>query len=88
MMSDLMNLPNIGSKLAAELLKVGIDTPEMLVALGSVETMLRITRERPHTGYNLLYALEGAIRGVRWHSLPRKELIHLRTEYDRRRLKF
>lgn len=87
-MTDLTKLPNIGEKLAGDLRRAGITTTKMLMTLGSVEAAIRITKGRPHTGYNLLYALEGAIRGVRWHSLPRELLIRLRAEYDRQLSKF
>jgi len=84
-MTDLTTLPNIGDKLADELLRVGITSAEQLVELGSVEAALRITRGRAHTGYNLLYALEGAIRDVRWHALSKEHRARVRAEYDERR---
>ena len=65
-MTELTTRPNIGDKLAHELRSVGITSAEQLVELGSVEAAVRITRGRAHSGYNLLYALEGAIRAVRW----------------------
>ena len=84
-MTDLTTLPNIGDKLADELRRVGITSAEQLVELGSVEAAVRITRGRAHTGYNLLYALEGAIRAVRWHSLRKEDRARVRAEYDDRR---
>jgi len=83
-MTDLTTLPNIGDKLAAELQRVGITSVEQLVELGSVKAAVRITRGRAHTGYNMLYALEGAIRGVRWHSLSKEDRARVRSEYDDR----
>ena len=83
-MTDLTTLPNIGDKLADELRRVGITSAEQLVELGSVEAAVRITRGRAHTGYNLLYALEGAIRAVRWHSLRKEARSRVRSEYDNR----
>ena len=84
-MTDPTTLPNIGDKLADRLRQVGITSAEQLVALGSVEAALQITRGRPHTGYNLLYALEGAVRGVRWHAIPKIDRARVRAEYDERR---
>ena len=81
-MSDLKNLPNISDKVADELHRVGINSSEHLFKLGSVKAFCQITRNHPLTGYNLLYALEGAIRGVRWHSLDREHLNRIRKEYD------
>lgn len=83
-MTDLTTMPNIGDKLAAELQRVAITSAEQLVELGSVEAAARITRGRPHTGYNMLYALEGAIRGVRWHSISKEDRSRVRAEYDDR----
>ena len=83
-MTDLTTLPNIGDKLTDELQRVGITSAEQLVELGSVKAAVRITRGRAHTGYNMLYALEGAIRGVRWHSLSKEDRARVRAEYDDR----
>ncbi|MDH3456969.1 MAG: TfoX/Sxy family protein [Gemmatimonadota bacterium] len=83
-MTNLTALPNIGDKLAAELQREGITSAEQLVKLGSVEVAVRITRGRAHTGYNLLYALEGAVRAVPWHALPKEDRARIRAEYDDR----
>lgn len=82
--SDLKSLPNIGVRLDTLLKKAGINTHQQLKTLGSVETVLRITGGKPLIGYNMLYAIEGAIRGVRWHGIPKDELRLLREQYDRR----
>jgi len=84
-MPELTDYPNVGDKLASELQRAGIATYDRLVQLGAVEAALRITRGRPHTGYNLLYALEGAIRGIRWHAIAKADRAALKAEYDRRR---
>lgn len=83
-MSDLTTYPNIGEKLAAELRRVGIDTYEILSEVGSVEAAYRIAGAKPLTRYNFLYALEGAIKGVRWHALSREERARVKADYDRR----
>lgn len=82
--AELTACPNIGEKLAAELRRVGIDTFEILSELGSVEAAYRIAGGKPVTGYNFLYALEGAIKGVRWHALSREERARVKADYDRR----
>ena len=84
-MTDLTKLPNIGEKLAKELSKAGITTAGQLSKLGSVQTALLITRGKTHTGYNLLYALEGAILGKRWHSIDKEHLKKIKKEYDQQR---
>ncbi len=68
-MGKLVVLPNIGVKLEEQLIVAGIETPEQLRALGSHEAWLRLRRMDPTVSLTRLYALEGAVRGVRWHLL-------------------
>ena len=78
----LTDLPNVGVVLAERLQRAGIRTPAELKAIGSVPALLRVravmTGDTPCA--SMLYALEGAIRGVRWHAIPEAE----RTELWRR----
>jgi DNA transformation protein len=82
---DLSELPNIGATLSSELEKAGIASYDELVDVGSVEATLRVARGEAEPCYNKLYALEGAIRGVRWHSIPKEERARLKEQYDRAR---
>lgn len=84
-MDDLSALPNIGVTLAGELEMAGIKSYDELVDVGSVEATLRVARGAGEPCYNKLYALEGAIRGVRWHSIPKEERARLKERYDRAR---
>lgn len=68
-MGELMSLPNIGKELERQLYEVGIDTIEDLKKAGSKEAWLRIFSRDPSACIMRLSALEGAIRGVRWHDL-------------------
>lgn len=68
-MSAMTELANIGPKLEAQLAQVGITTPEQLKAAGSRDAWLRIKAIDPSACIMRLSALEGAIRGVRWHDL-------------------
>jgi DNA transformation protein len=72
---SLTDLPNIGKELARCLQAAGITTPYELRRIGSVEAAIRISPRRPSGSScrSALCALEGAIRGVRWHSIPRFE---------------
>jgi len=74
-MESLTQLPNVGPVLAAGLKAAGIATPEALKSLGSVEAIRRIrtsgAEEAPCR--STLSALEGAIRGVRWHDIPKPQ---------------
>jgi DNA transformation protein len=82
-MNVLTDLPNIGNALAETLASAGITSYEDLAALGSVDVALKIRAGLdPGACYNMLYALEGAIRGVRWHTIPKQERDKLRREFD------
>jgi len=79
----LTSLPNIGDVLAEKLAVVGVTGYDDLVSLGSVETMLKIRDGLdPGACYNMLYAIEGAIRGIRWHNIPKGERDQLKREFD------
>ena len=83
----LTDLPNIGEEMARCLLAAGIDSPAELGRIGSVEAARRVSPHRTSgpACRSALCALEGAIRGVRWHSIPREERDALWREYERRR---
>ena len=68
-MGELSTLPNIGAKLEAQLADGGITTIEGLKEVGSREAWLRILANDASACLMRLSALEGAIRGVRWHYL-------------------
>ncbi len=74
-MKALTELPNIGKVLAQKLTEVGINTPDELISTGSENAFIRIRTVDPEACIDMLYALEGAVQGIRWHSLPssRKE---------------
>ena len=64
-------LPNIGPKLAAALRAVGVADAETLRERGS-EAVWRDMREQGlFDDATSLQALEGAVRGMRWHDLDR-----------------
>lgn len=72
-MGELSKLPNISKVNERKLMEAGIETPEQLYAMGSREALLRVrTKVDPEACLSMLYALEGAIRGVRWHDLPKE----------------
>ncbi len=71
-MDNLCDLPNIGQVLERQLNDVGIETAEQLNEIGSREAWMRIRFRDPTACLNRLCALEGAIRGVHWHSLPQE----------------
>lgn len=80
-MDALSEMVNIGAKLEEQLIRAGIDTPEALRAAGSREAWLRIKAFDPSACIMRLSALEGAIRGVRWHNLDEGVKQSLREFY-------
>ena len=82
---DLTKLPNIGPVLARKLADIGISSREDLAAMGSLEAVLRIGHTDPSACCNMLYANEGAIRGVRWHTIPKEDRARLKHLFDQAR---
>lgn len=83
-MGELSKLPNIGKTLEDQLIEVGIQTVPQLEAAGSREAWLKIKAIDPSACYNRLCALEGALRGIRWHDLDtetKAALKHFYTEH-------
>lgn len=81
-MGDLAKLQNIGKVLEQQLQQIGIETPEQLRRTGSKEAWLQIKAVDPSACYNRLCALEGAVQGVRWHTLPDPVKADLKTFYN------
>ena len=81
-MSSLTELPNIGKTLAVKLNLIGIKTEQELKQLGSENAIIKIaTIENSSACINMLYALEGAIQGVRWHELDYNKKQELKDFY-------
>ncbi len=80
-MSELTAMANIGQKLEAQLIEIGITTPDQLVATGSREAWLRIKAIDPSACLMRLSALEGAIQGLRWHHLDDTTKAQLKAFY-------
>jgi DNA transformation protein len=79
---DLTKLPNIGEVLAQKLHEINVHSYDDLIDIGSVEAVLRIVGPDTFGYYNMLYAIEGAIRGIRWHDIPKEDRKALKDEYD------
>lgn len=80
-MNKLSKLQNIGKAVEKQLNDVGINTFDELKGMGSREAWLKIKDIDPSTCLNRLYALEGAILGIRWHNLPEDKKIELKNFY-------
>ena len=78
-MISLTDLPNISKVIADDLQKAGIETAEELKRIESREAFLRI-RQYSDSGACLhkLYALEGAVQGIRWHVLSDEIKVELK----------
>jgi 8-oxo-dGTP diphosphatase len=79
---SLTKLPNIGITLAEHLLSAGIHSPADLTSLGTEEVFKRIQSIMPDACISQLYAIEGAIQGVRWHSIDSARKEELRLFYN------
>jgi DNA transformation protein and related proteins len=65
---------NIGKDTETKLIAAGIDSFEKLAEIGSEQAFLRLQVFDPGACLNLLYGLEGAIEGIKWHELsPEKK---------------
>ena len=69
-MSELSKLSNIGDALEKRLNDVGIHNSHQLFKSGSKAAFVRLHQIDETACFSMLCALEGAIRGIRWHSLP------------------
>lgn len=78
----LSELPNLGSVIVSELKAVGIVTPEHLRETGAVKALYQIRGNSSRGCFNMLYALEGAIQGIRWHNLSKEEKEVLKRDLD------
>jgi DNA transformation protein and related proteins len=81
-MSKLSELPNIGKILARKLIFVGIDSANDLRNTGSESTFIRLRTIDETACINMLYALEGAIQGIRWHGLDETRKEELKNFYN------
>lgn len=75
-------LPNLGKTIEQQLNEVGIETVKQLIEIGSKEAWLRIKAIDDSACINRLYALEGAIEGVRWHNLSEEVKGQLKEFYN------
>lgn len=79
-MNRLSDLPNIGDVLEVQL--KGIETIDDLKEFGSKKAWEKIKLIDDSACINRLYALEGAIQGVRWHSLSNEVKLELKGFYN------
>ena len=80
--NKLEQLPNIGKTLAEKLEQAEITTPEQLTAIGSENAFVKLSIIDDSACYNMLCALEGAIQGIRWHSLSAEKKLELKEFFE------
>lgn len=80
-MNTLHDMINISKVIEGKLIEVGIETPQSLEELGSKGAFRRLKHNDPTVCVNMLCALEGALRGIRWHNLPDEVKQDLRDFY-------
>lgn len=71
-MTPLSQLPNLGPLLADRLTRADIQTAEELRAMGTEQAFIRLRSVYKEACINMLYAIEGAVQGIRWHNLPQE----------------
>ena len=64
-MGKLEDLQNIGKVVAQQLIQVGIDDPIKLKEVGAKEAWLKIQQIDESACIHRLYALEGAVEGIK-----------------------
>lgn len=78
-MNKLSDLPNIGTVVETKLKEVGIETPEQLIELGAEQAFIRLRSVDEGACLSMLCGLEGAVRGIRWHQLPKERKEELKS---------
>ncbi|HAQ64413.1 MAG TPA: competence protein TfoX [Bacteroidales bacterium] len=77
----LQSLPNIGTQTARQLREAGINTGQQLQETGTEAAFLRIKTIHPDACLCKLMAIDGAIKGIRWHLLPPERKAFLKEFY-------
>ena len=80
--TSLTTLPNIGSVLANRLIQAEILTPSDLLLAGAENAFIRMATVDNDVCIQMLWALECAIQGVRWHSLSASRKNELKQFYE------
>ena len=82
-------LPNLGPVSRQMLADAGIDSVQALRRLGAVAAYARVKGLHPRASLNLLWALEGALTGLRWQDVAREHrtslLLALESIQEQRR---
>ena len=85
-MGELSKLPNIGKAVEAQLIQVGIETPDALRQAGAKAAWLKIQEIDSSACIHRLMALEGAIEGVKKTGLSDAVKADLKAFYQEHKL--
>ncbi len=69
-MKELNTMQNIGKEMQQKLKSVNIDSAEELTRIGSKEAFFRLKLRYSNVCLVHLYALQGAVDGVKYNQLP------------------
>ena len=81
-MNEIQELINIGSVLVDRIEEAGIDTVADLKEMGAKKAFLMVKGVYSEACINHLYAIEGAIQGIRWHHLSSEIKADLKAFYN------
>lgn len=73
---------NVGPKSAAWLRQVGVRSREDLEAMGVVDAYVKCKRAGFRPSLNMLYSLEGALRGCHWQKVPEERRAELLAQVE------
>lgn len=83
----LEDAPNLGKVIAQKLIEAEIPTLEMLKVLEVEQAFIRLITIDTDCPIQMLYALEGAVEGIRWHNLSEDRKEDLKIFYQTLQLK-
>ncbi len=81
-MNAYKDIPNLGKTLINKLQEAEIENIEQLRMIGSEKAFLRLKTIDPDACINMLYALDGAVQGIRWHQLSKERKEELKFYFQ------
>ncbi|MDA3820751.1 MAG: TfoX/Sxy family DNA transformation protein [Candidatus Delongbacteria bacterium] len=81
-MTKLSESLNIGKVLELKLENVGISSLEELKKVGSEEAFSRVKQIDKNAGRSILFSIDGAVQGVKWHEIPEDRKDKLRAFFN------
>ncbi|MEA3447702.1 MAG: TfoX/Sxy family DNA transformation protein [Bacteroidota bacterium] len=81
-MTKLSESLNVGKVLELKLENVGINSLEELKEVGSEEAFARVKQIDKNAGRSILFAIDGAVQGVKWHKIPEDRKNKLRAYFN------